>query len=69
MGPNIIDVLLEYYPIFLKGAPGTLKIVAIAVGFGTLLGTIFGFLHLSKSKIIRSFASLYSFLWQYCHRQ
>ena len=60
MGPSIIDVLLEYYPIFLKGALGTLKIAAIAVGFGTLLGTIFGFLHLSKSKIIRSFASLYS---------
>lgn len=26
MGPSIIDVLLEYYPIFLKGALGTLKI-------------------------------------------
>lgn len=50
MGPSIIDVLLEYYPIFLKGALGTLKIAAIAVGFGTLLGTIFGFLHLSQEQ-------------------
>ena len=32
MGPSIIEVLIEYFPIFLKGAVGTLKIAAIAVG-------------------------------------
>jgi His/Glu/Gln/Arg/opine family amino acid ABC transporter permease subunit len=60
MGPGIIEIFKQYYPIFLKGAVGTLKYAAIAVGFGSILGTIIGFIHLSKNKILSSIAQLYS---------
>ncbi len=60
MGPGIIEVFLEYSQIFLKGAVGTLKYAAIAVGFGSILGTIIGFIHLSKNKVISGAAALYS---------
>lgn len=60
MGPGIIEIFRQYYPIFLKGAVGTLKYAAIAVGFGSILGTIIGFIHLSKSKVLSTAAQLYS---------
>ena len=60
MGPGIIEIFRQYYPIFLKGAVGTLKDAAIAVGFGSILGTIIGFIHLSKNKVLSSIAQLYS---------
>ena len=60
MGPGIIEIFKLYYPIFLKGAVGTLKYAAIAVGFGSILGTIIGFIHLSKNKILSTAAQLYS---------
>ena len=60
MGPGIIEIFRQYYPIFLKGAVGTLKYAAIAVGFGSILGTIIGFIHLSKNKVLSSIAQLYS---------
>ena len=60
MGPSIIEVFVEYFPIFMKGAIGTLKFAAIAVGFGSILGTLIGFIHLSKNKVLKTIASLYS---------
>lgn len=60
MGPGIIEIFKQYYPIFLKGAVGTLKYAAIAVGFGSILGTIIGFIHLSKNPVLKSAAGLYS---------
>lgn len=60
MGPGIIEIFKLYYPIFLKGAVGTLKYAAIAVGFGSILGTIIGFIHLSKNPVLKAIASLYS---------
>ncbi len=60
MGPGIIEIFKLYYPIFLKGAVGTLKYAAIAVGFGSILGTIIGFIHLSKNPVLKALASLYS---------
>ncbi|MBP0986070.1 MAG: amino acid ABC transporter permease [Oscillospiraceae bacterium] len=60
MGPGIIDVFKEYYPIFLTGAVGTLKFAAIAVGLGSILGTLIGFIHLSKNKVVSGAAGLYS---------
>ena len=60
MGPGIIEIFKLYYPIFLKGAVGTLKYAAIAVGFGSILGTIIGFIHLSKNPVLKAVASLYS---------
>ena len=60
MGPGIIEIFKLYYPIFLKGAVGTLKYAAIAVGFGSILGTIIRFIHLSKNPVLKAVASLYS---------
>ena len=60
MGPGIIEIFKLYYPIFLKGAVGTLKYAAIAVGFGSILGAIIGFIHLSKNPVLKAVASLYS---------
>ena len=34
MGPGIIEVFIEYWPMFLKGALGTLRYAAIAVAGG-----------------------------------
>ena len=52
MGPGILDVLFEYWPIFLKGAIGTLRYAFIAVSLGSLLGALIALMHLSKSKIL-----------------
>lgn len=57
---SIIDVWLEYYPIFLKGALGTLEFAAIAVFFGTLIGTLIAIMHLSKFKILQWIAKIYT---------
>ncbi|MEE1411283.1 MAG: amino acid ABC transporter permease, partial [Bulleidia sp.] len=57
---SIIDVWLEYYPIFLKGALGTLEFAAIAVFFGTLIGTLIAIMHLSKFKVLQWIAKIYT---------
>ncbi len=56
---SLIDVLVEYWPIFLKGARGTLTYAAIAVCFGTVLGTLVAIMHLSKHKTLSTIASVY----------
>ncbi len=56
---SLIDVLVEYWPIFLKGARGTLTYAAIAVFFGTVLGTLVAIMHLSKHKTLSTIASVY----------
>lgn len=60
MGPSIIDVFIEYWPIFLKGTIGTLRYAFIAVACGTALGTLIAFMRLSKNKLITSIASVYA---------
>ncbi len=57
---SIIDVWLEYYPIFLKGALGTLEFAAIAVFFGTLIGTLIAIMHLSRFKVLQWIAKIYT---------
>ena len=52
MNKGIIEVWCAYYPIFLKGAIGTLEYAAIAVIFGSIVGTLIAILHLSKNKVI-----------------
>ncbi len=59
MGPSVLDVLFEYWPIFLKGLAGTLKYAFIAVSFGTLLGALIAILHLSKNKILSAISAIY----------
>ena len=60
MGPSIIDVFIEYWPIFLKGTIGTLRFAFIAVSLGSILGTLVAFMHLSKNKIIKGIATVYA---------
>ena len=60
MGPSIIDVFIEYWPIFLKGTIGTLRFAFIAVSLGSILGTLVAFMHLSKNKIITGIATVYA---------
>ncbi len=57
---SIIDVLVKYWPIFLKGLLGTLKYAAIAVSIGTVIGTFVAVLALSKHRLPRDIATVYS---------
>ena len=59
MGPSILDVLLEYWPIFLQGLAGTLKYAFIAVSLGSVLGTLIAMAHLSKNKVLSAIAAVY----------
>ncbi len=56
---SLIDVLVTYWPIFLKGTKGTLTYAFVAVFFGTLLGTLIAMLHLSKNKVLSRIAAVY----------
>ena len=60
MGPGIIDVFVEYWPIFLKGTLGTLRFAFIAVSIGSVLGAFVAFAHLSKNRIISKAAAVYT---------
>jgi len=60
VGPSIIEVWKDYYDIFLRGAVGTLKFAAIAVGFGSILGTLVGFAHIAKNKVVSTIAGVYA---------
>ena len=56
---GIIDTWSKYSFIFLKGALGTLEYAAVAVIFGSIVGTLIAILHLSKNKIIKAIARIY----------
>lgn len=56
---EIYETWTKYYSIFLIGAVGTLKLAAIAVICGTILGTLIAILHLSKNKVIQAIANIY----------
>ncbi len=60
MSPSLIDVLIEYWPIFLKGTLGTLRFAFIAVFFGSILGAFVAFARLSKNAILSRCASIYA---------
>ena len=59
MGKGLIEVFLEYWPIFLKGAAGTLQYAFIAVFFGTILGSLIAIGRLSKNKILNTVIQVY----------
>ena len=52
MTPGILEVWLEYYPIFLKGMLGTLKYAAIAVAFGSVLGSLVARVQMNTNKLL-----------------
>ena len=58
MGPSIIDVFVQYWPIFLKGTLGTLRFAFIAVSLGSVLGTLVAFVRLSKNKFFSTLAGV-----------
>ena len=59
MGKGIIEVFLEYWPMFLRGLVGTLRYAFVAVLFGSILGALVALLHLSKNKVLSKIASVY----------
>ena len=59
MGPGILEVLFEYWPIFLKGLLGTLKYAFIAVSLGSILGALVAMLSLSPHKAVHAVAAVY----------
>lgn len=59
MGKGILEVFIQYWPVFLQGALGTLKFAAIAVLGGTIIGTLVSMLHLSKNRILSGIAEVY----------
>ena len=59
MGPGIIEVFLQYWPLFLNGLIGTLKYAFIAVLFGSMLGIIVAIINMSKNKIVSTLGSIY----------
>ena len=59
MGKGIIEVFLEYWPIFLKGLWGTLKFAFVAVLLGSILGSFVAIGSLSKNRVLSKTAALY----------
>lgn len=59
MGPGVIELFLENWQIFLKGAIGTLQYAAIAVLIGSLFGAIFAMFRLQKNPFLRWIAVVY----------
>lgn len=60
MGTSILDVLILYWPMFLKGLVGTLKFAAIAVSFGSILGALMSILSLSKKPVLKGVYTVYT---------
>ena len=56
---SIFDVFFKYYPLFLKGLVGTLKYAAIAVFFGSILGSLISLLNISRNKAINTIGNIY----------
>lgn len=59
MGKSVLEVLLEYWPIFLHGLGGTLLYAFLAVSVGSVLGTVVAMVHRSKWKALRLTAAAY----------
>ena len=49
---GIFDVFMQYHEIFIKGLIGTLKYAAIAVFFGSILGSLISLLNISRNKVL-----------------
>lgn len=56
---TVFDVFMRTYPGFLEATLMTLKITAVALVFGTILGLIFALMKISRSKILQTIANLY----------
>ncbi|MGB2993448.1 MAG: amino acid ABC transporter permease [Paenisporosarcina sp.] len=56
---TVFDVFMRTYPGFLEATLMTLKITAVALVFGTILGLVFALMKISRSKILQTIANLY----------
>lgn len=59
MFDNIIKILSKYFWLFMEGLGVTLLLALITVIVGTVLGTLFAVMKLSKSKLLRGIATTY----------
>lgn len=59
MFENIIKILSKYFWLFMEGLGVTLLLALITVIVGTLLGTLFAVMKLSKSKLLRAISTTY----------
>lgn len=53
------DVFMRTYPGFLEATLITLKITAVALVLGTVLGLLFALMKISRSKVLQTIANLY----------
>ncbi|MCI6753765.1 ABC transporter permease subunit, partial [Galactobacillus timonensis] len=60
MGEGIIQVFMEYWPIFLRGAAGTLEYAFIAVFFGSILGFRVALMRISRVGWLSKAAAVYA---------
>ena len=56
---TVFDVFMRTYPGFLEATLMTLKITAVALVLGTVLGLVFALMKISRSKILQFIANLY----------
>lgn len=56
---KLIEIWMEYYPVYLDGMWMTLKISLFGVLFGTLMGLVLALWRLSKHKILNILSSIY----------
>lgn len=53
------DTLVSSFPALLKGLWNTIQLTVISLVFAALLGLVFGFLKVSRSKLLRGIATVY----------
>jgi len=56
---NIIDIIVEYFPLLIKGLGVTALLSLITVFFGAIIGTIISLMSLSKNKVLKLIGTTY----------
>jgi len=56
---TVFEVFMRTYPGFLEATLMTLKITAVALILGTILGLVFALMKISRSKVLQGIANLY----------
>ena len=56
---NVIDIIIEYYPLLLKGLGITALLSLVTVLFGAVIGMIIALMRLSNNKLLKGIASFY----------
>ncbi|HLG26927.1 MAG TPA: amino acid ABC transporter permease [Paenisporosarcina sp.] len=56
---TVFEVFMRTYPGFLEATLITLKITAVALVLGTILGLIFALMKISRSKVLQTIANFY----------